>query len=137
MFLMFLISEMRGQASTTVPQIATIPKGIVKIRIHAPSSRVKILKTKGSRMSIETSIRINEGSLPLLDYLAKEGRYKMDVLVDAQNNLLTLMPPKNQKVLLVKGEECEEVVTYKIHIPETVNFVETLNTEEENFTVHQ
>ncbi|BDS13670.1 hypothetical protein [Aureispira anguillae] len=136
-FFIFFVSKASGQASNKIPQISTLPKGIVKVRVNAPSNRVQIFKTKGTRISIETSIRINAGSLPLLDYLAKNGRYELNSTVDLQTNTLTLTPKKNQKTLLVKGEECQEVITYKIHIPESVKFVETLNIAEENFVVHQ
>ncbi len=137
LFFLCFFAEMRGQASNKTSQIAILPTGVTKIRINAPSNRIQVLKTKGTRISIETAIRINAGTLPLLDYLIKSGRYELDVIVDGQTNILTLSPPKSNKVLLVKGEECQEAVTYKIHIPETVDYIETLNSNQENFVPHQ
>jgi hypothetical protein len=136
LFFLYFFAEAHGQASNKTAQIAILPAGITKVRINAPSNRVEVFKTKGTRISIETAVRINEGTLPLLEYLVKSGRYEMDVLVDGQINILTLSPPKNNNVILVKGEECEEVVTYKIHLPETVMYVETLNTSQGNFAPH-
>lgn len=131
--LLFFTTKICGQASNKTPQIATLPAGMVKVRINAPSNRVEIFKTKGTRISIETSIRMNAGTLPLLNYLIKSGRYELDVLADAQKNLLTLSPKKDQKVLLVKGSECQEFITYKIHIPESVRHVETLDADQDRF----
>jgi hypothetical protein len=51
--------------------------------------------------------------------------------------MLTLSPSKNNNVLVIKGTECEELVTYKIHLPETVTLIETLNTSQGNFVPHQ
>jgi len=137
LFFLFFFAEVRGQASNKTSQIATLSSGIAKVRINAPRNRIEIFKTKGTRISIETSIRINPGTLPLLDYLIKSGRYEMNVFVDQQTNMLTLSPPKSNNVLLVKGKECQEVITYKINIPETVQYIEILNTNQENFVPHQ
>jgi len=137
LFFLCFFAEVRGQASNKTAQIAILPTGITKVRINAPSNRIEIFKTKGTRISIETAVRINAGTLPLLDYLVKSGRYELDVLVDGQANILTLSPPKSNNVLLVKGEECAEVITYKIHIPETVQYIETLNTNQGDFVPHQ
>lgn len=137
LFFLCLFAEVRGQASNKIAQIATLPAGIIKIRINAPSSQIEIFKTKGTRISIETAISIKMGTLPLLDYLVKSGRYQMDLQVNQQIKTLTLSPPKNNNVLVVKGEACEEIITYKIHIPETIKEIETLSTSQGDFVPHQ
>jgi hypothetical protein len=137
LFFLCFFAEVRGQASNKTAQIATLPIGTTTVRINALSSQIEIFKTKGTRISIETAVRIKIGTLPLLDYLFKSGRYKMDVLVNGQLNMLTLSPPINNNVLLVKGAECEENITYKIHIPETVKHIETLNSNQGDFVPHQ
>ena len=137
LFFLCFFAEVYGQASTKTAQIATLPLGTTKIRINAPSTQIEIFKTKGTRISIETAIRINRGTLPLLDYLVKNGRYQINVQMNEQISMLTLSPSKNKNVLIIKGKECEEVITYKIHIPETITLVETLNTSQGNFVPHQ
>lgn len=137
LFFLCLFTTVNGQASNKTAQIATLPSGITKVRINVPSKNIEIFKTKGTRISIETSVRINAGTLPLLDYLVKSGRYQMEVLADGQTNLLTLTPPRSNKVLLVKGEECQEEISYKIHIPESVQYIETLNASQGEFVPHQ
>ncbi len=137
MFFLCCFAGVHGQASNKTAQIATIPAGATKIRIYAPGKDIEIFKTKGTRISIETAVRINIGTLPLLDYLFKSGRYEMELLMDEQIHMLTLSPPQNNNVLLVKGAECEEVITYKIHIPETIKHIETLNSNQGNFVPHQ
>jgi hypothetical protein len=137
LFFICFFAEVRGQASNKTAQIATLPSGTTKIRINAPSNQIEIFKTKGTRISIETAIRINIGTLSLLDYLVKNGRYQMAIQMNEQIETLTLSPPKSNNVLVVKGKECEEIITYKIHIPETITLVETLNTSQGNFIPHQ
>lgn len=137
-FLFFLcfFAEVRGQASSKISQIATLPSGVTKIRIHIPRSQVEILKTRGTRIFIQTAIHINIGTFSLLDYLVKAQRYQINVLMNEQTEMLVLSPSKNNNVLVVKGTECEELVTYKIHIPETATLIETLNTSQGNFVPH-
>ena len=137
LFFFCFFAEVHGQASNKIAQIATLPSGTTKIRINAPSSQIEIFKTKGSRISIETAIRINTGTLSLLDYLVKNGRYQMNVQMNEQIEMLTLSPPLGNNVLVIKGEECKEIITYKIHIPETIKHIETLNTSKRNFVPHQ
>lgn len=137
LFFLCFFAEAYGQASNKTAQIATLPLGTTKIRINIPSNQIEIVKTKGTRISIETAIRINVGTLPLLDYLVKNGRYQINVHINEQISMLTLSPPKNNNVLIIKGKECGEVITYKIHIPEMITLVETLNTSQGNFVPHQ
>lgn len=138
-FLFFLcfFSKVHGQASNKIAQIATLPLGATKIRINAPSAQIEIFKTKGTRISIETAIRINTGTLSLLDYLVKNGRYQMNLQMNEEIKMLTLSPPQSNNVLVIKGEACEEIITYKIHIPETIKDIETLDTNQGNFIPHQ
>ncbi len=133
LLLLFFATSLSAQANKTASQIHIPPAGIVKIYLDIPSNRVEILKTKSTRISIETNIRLGLGSLPLLDYLEENGRYELTATVGPQTNSLTLSPRKDQKVLLVKGQECPEVVSYKIHIPEFVEFVQTLDASQGKF----
>ncbi len=132
-FLFFTISiNLSAQASQKTPQLVTLPKGITELHIQAESDRVQIVKTKGSRISIETNIKISAGTMPLLKYLIDNGRYALAAKSDVHQNTLILSPQKNKKVLLIKGEECSEEVMYKIHIPASVKYVKTLSTSNDN-----
>ena len=113
-----------------MPQIMTLPKGVVELHIQVDKSQVEIIKTKGSRISIETNVKISQGSLPLLKYLMDNGRYDLTARENNQLSTFTISPPKNKKVLLVKGEECEEAVYYKIHVPESIAFVKTFGNQD-------
>ena len=137
LFFLCFFAEVRGQASNKIAQIATLPVGATTVRINAPSSQIEVFKTKGTRISIETAVQIKIGTLSLLDYLFKSGRYKMTILANGQLNMLTLSPSINNNVLLVKGTECEEIITYKIYIPERVKYIETLNANKGDFIPHQ
>jgi hypothetical protein len=133
LFLLLAISiNLSAQASQKTPQIITLPKGIVELHIQAESDKVQIVKTKGSRISIEANVKIGAGSTPLLKYLIDNGRYSLTAKSDYHKHTLTLSPQKNKKILLIKGQECSEEVIYKIHVPESVKFVKTLSTSNNN-----
>ena len=136
-FLLFFFAELHGQASHKTAQIVIVPVGTNKIKINVPSSQLEIVKTKGTRISIEIAVRLNSGSLPLLEYLAKQGRYQMKVQEDELTRILTLSPTTNKNLLIIKGKECEETIIYRMHIPEYVKEIETLNSKEWNFAPHQ
>jgi hypothetical protein len=123
----FFHAGLFAQASQKMPQIMTLPKGVIELHIQVSKDQVEIVKTKGSRISVETKVKINQGSLPLLKYLMDNGRYDLEAHSDVHLNTLTISPPNNKKVILVKGAECEETIMYKIHVPESVEFIKTLH----------
>lgn len=134
--LLCICISLQAQVSQKTSQLHTVPKDISKLQINAPSNRVEILKTKGTRIYIEATVRLGAGTAPLLNYLAQSGRYELEATIDAQLRELVLSPKKNQKILLIKGKECPEIVTYKIHIPESIQFVKTLESSHQYFIAH-
>jgi hypothetical protein len=130
---LFISSSIYAQTSQKGSQIHTLPSGVTKIHIDVPSNRVEILKTKGNRISIETNVRLALGSLSLLEYLIKNGRYELTAFHDSELYELTLSTKENQKELLIKGQQCSEIVTYKIYVPESVEFIQTLCSSQDNF----
>lgn len=136
-FFLCLFAEVHGQASHKISQIVLVPVGTSKLIINVPNNQLEILKTKGTRISVEIAVRLNKGSFPLLEYLAENGRYQIKVQEDGLTKELRLSPNTKKNVLLVKGSECEEIITYKIHIPEYIKEIETLNSDQGNLAPHQ
>jgi hypothetical protein len=130
--LLFLVctTQLLGQASKKTAQLLVLDKAITKIKIDVPSDQVEILHTKGSRISIETTIKISAGSLPQLDYMVKSGRYDLAPTSKITEATMLLATNKNNKVIVVKGEEIKETIHYTIHVPDHVLFVETQDGEQ-------
>lgn len=119
-----------AQASKKTAQLLVLDKSITKIKIDVPSSQVEILHTKGSRVSIETTVRISSGSLPQLEYMVKSGRYDLRATTNKAEATMLLSPNQNNRVIIVKGTEIKEDVKYTIHVPDHVLFVETQDGEQ-------
>lgn len=133
MLCLLVCRNSNAQTSNTIPQLYTLKNEVSILKLNIPKNHVEVFKTKGTRISIETSIHLGMGTLPLLDYLTKNGRYELIASTDSQNSTLVLSPKKNQKILLIKGEECPEKVRYKIHIPDSIHRVELLEASDKNF----
>lgn len=119
-----------AQASKKTAQLVVLDKSINKIKIDVPSNQIEILHIKGSRINIETTVRLSSGSLAQLEYMTKSGRYDLDVATNKATSTLSLSPNYNNKVIIVRGEEIKETVTYTIYVPDHVLFVETSDGEQ-------
>jgi len=114
-----------AQTSKQTVQIYQVPSHITHLHLDLPSSKVTIIKTKSSRISIETTINLDRGSSPLLEYLIRSKRYEVYGQSDANSPLLKLHLPPNPNVLIIKGNICREDLSYRIHVPERLLKVTT------------
>lgn len=118
-------SSCLAQASKKIVQLHQLPSNIVHLHLQLPSNKIKIIKTKSSRVSVETTIHLDAGSSPLLDYLIKSGRYNLGAAVDPNQSSMALSLPTPSKTLIIKGAICEEHISYIIHVPERLLKVTT------------
>jgi len=110
-----------AQASKTVHQTFQLD-GAQKVNINVVGTKVDIRETKGSRVLIEMSIRLSVPNERLLDYVINNGRYDLLHELNLTTGELTITSPRTNNVLLVKGQECYEEITYVVYLPTTVKF---------------
>lgn len=110
------------QVSKTIHQTFTID-GTEKININVVGSKVEMRETKGSRVLCEVTVKLAVANERLLDFVANSGRYDLDKVVDNATNELTISSKKSNNVIVVKGEEIREEISYIFYIPATIKFV--------------
>jgi len=110
------------QVSKTLHQTLTTD-GAEKININVVGSKIEMRETKGSRILCEVTIRLAVSNERLLDFVANSGRYDLEKIVDNAVNELTISSQKSNNVIVVKGEEIREDISYIFYIPATVKFV--------------
>lgn len=118
-------NQIAAQTNKQVVQLHQVPSHITTVHLQLPSNKVEIIKTKSSRISIESTIKLSAGSVPLLDYLVSTGRYEFATQSSATSPTLILALSKSPKVLIIKGAVCKEVITYKVYVPERLLQVTT------------
>ena len=120
----FLVSTISWsqQASKTIHQTFTTD-GAEKININVVGSKVEMRETKGSRILCEVTIKLAVANERLLDFVANSGRYDLEKVIDNAINELTISSKKSNNVIVVKGEEIREEISYIFYIPATVKFV--------------
>lgn len=106
------------QANKQTVQVYQFPSHITHLHLNLPSNNVTIVKTKSSRISVETTINLDRGSELLLEYLISKDRYKLQGASDANSPLLKLHLQPNSNVLIIKGQVCHEHLSYRVHVPE-------------------
>jgi hypothetical protein len=110
-----------GQVSKTLHQTFTLD-GAEKVNVNVVGKNVELKETKGSRILVETKVTISLPNPRLLDFVANSGRYDLLKTVDAGTRELTIASKKSNDVIVVKGQECSEVLEYVIYLPESVKF---------------
>lgn len=111
-----------GQVSKKTFQ-TVIAENTETLRLDIKDATVELKETKGSRLLIETSIKLSVPNEALLNFVISNGRYKLTQTIDASNRELILGSKKDKNVILVKGEICAEEVTYVIYVPKGIRTV--------------
>lgn len=93
-----------------------------KINITVTGERVDIRPTKGSRVLVETTVELSNANARLLDYIVNNGRYDLVSTQNQTNNELELSSIKTRNVIMIRGKECKEKISYVIYIPESVEY---------------
>lgn len=114
-----------AQATASTNETIVI-SDVSTINLDLGSDDIEIRETKGSRVIIESHIRLETiNNTTLLEFLVKSGRYALESKMDATTQALTITRKKNSNVLLIKGEECKEIMRYIILVPSSVKVVNT------------
>lgn len=124
-FSLILSSNLFAQATASANEMISAAN-IETINLDLDSDNIEIKETKGSRIIIESHIKLTTVSnSAMLDFLVSSGRYALENRADATSQTLNITRKKAMNVLLVKGEECEEVITYIVLVPASVKVVNT------------
>ena len=107
-----------AQTRKQIVQLHQVPSHVSTLHLQLPSNKVKVIKTKSARVSIETTIGLDVGNPLLLDYLIKSKRYELYAHSSANSPVLTLALESTSKILIIKGEVCQEALTYIVYVPE-------------------
>ncbi len=122
-FFVFIVSSTVAQVTRTSSETIEA-KRIDVVYLDLESDNIDIITTKSSRIVIERTVHLVEiSNLALLDFIIRSGRYELEHKTDYTKNTLTIAQKKNQNILLVKGKEVEETISYKILLPEAVQYI--------------
>lgn len=120
----FLFSVVSGFSQATYKYNQTFASmNAVKISTDLDSDNIQIKTIKGSRIVVETLVKISSNNDRLLNFIVEGGRYNLDKRFNDETNELTLISKKNKDIITIKGEEISEEFTYVIYIPESTEFV--------------
>jgi cell division protein YceG involved in septum cleavage len=112
-----------AQVSTSLNQ-SFRAESAQSIVLQINSSNLEIKYIQGSRILVETKVSLSAGNSSLLDFVAKEGRYNLVKEMNVNTKCLTLVPKKTQNLILIKGKELQEHISYIIYIPKELAFID-------------
>lgn len=124
-FTVLFSSSLSAQATASTNELVSATN-IEVLNLNLDSDNVEIRETKGSRIIIESQIKLSTVSnTALLNFLINSGRYSLENKADLTTQTLSISRKKTMNVLLVKGKECEEIINYIILVPASVKMVHT------------
>ena len=110
-----------SQVTKTLHQTFSIDAA-EKVNLNVVAKKIELKETKGSRILIETKITISLPNERLLDFISNSGRYDLIKTVDGATRELSIASKKSTDVIVVKGEECHEILEYTIYMPQAIKF---------------
>lgn len=115
-----------AQVSTSLHQSFNIDAAqFISIQVNNPNLTVKY--TQGSRILVETKVSLSIDNLTLLNFITQQGRYDLIKKVDSNTKCLTLVLKNKQNLILIKGKELQENISYTIYIPREMAFLDLAN----------
>ena len=97
----------------------------ISIQINSPNLKVKYIQ--GTRILVETKVSLSIDNSALLHFITQKGRYDLIKELDTNTKCIKLVPKNKQNLILIKGEELQENVSYTIYIPQTMAFIDLAN----------
>lgn len=125
LFSILLSNNTFAQATASTNELISAAN-IESVNLDLGSKNIEIKETKGSRIIVESHIKLaTVNNSAMLDFLVNSGRYALESKVDATTQTLNITRNKAMNVLIVKGEECEEIISYIVLVPASVKIVNT------------
>lgn len=90
----------------------------ISIQVNSPDLTIKYIQ--GTRILVETKVNVSMDSPTLLSFLVQKGRYDLMTEIDTHSKCLTISPKSKENLILVKGKQLQEHISYIIYIPETM-----------------
>jgi hypothetical protein len=130
LFFVFLAFAAKGQMTKTIHQTFTLDDA-KSVDINVVGKNIEIRETKGSRVMVEITIQISDPNERLLDFIINSGRYNLDKTIDVAQGRLKIASKRTNNVIMVKGKECYEQLSYIFYVPAAVKYVNNSTTEED------
>ena len=95
------------------------------IKLHTTEFELK--RTVGSRVRVSGKVKISIPNLLFLEHLIDIGRYSLTLSPDGEGRIR--LEDSYRKEIIFKKNECREIVTYTLYLPEQITQIIFENTE--------
>lgn len=87
------------------------------IQLNIKGADIHLKETKGRRLLVETKVVLSVPNQALLNFVVENGRYDLNQVMDEATRTFELSSKENRNIIVVKGEECQEHISYTIYVP--------------------
>jgi hypothetical protein len=120
-----LTSIQAQQVSQYLNQVVSYPidedNPPTKLHLSLNSSDVRLQYIRGTRIMITGQVSLSISNVFFLETLISRGRYHLYLTPDGGSGLR--LEDKTRQPMILKGEPCQEEVTYILYLPETIQTV--------------
>lgn len=111
-----------SQVSKSINQTFSI-NNAESVIINLNSSDINIKYIEGTRILVETQVKMHLNNANLADFLIQQGRYDLTKEINPNTHCLTLKHQKERNLIIIKGEKLNEEISYTIYIPNKIAVV--------------
>lgn len=131
LLILFLVFGI-GHTSTKAQQVSQYLNQVVsyaidednpptQLHLSLNSSEVQLQYIRGTRIMITGQVSLGINNIFFLQTLIDRGRYHLYLTPDGSNGLR--LEDKTRQPMILKGERCEEKISYILYLPETIQTV--------------
>jgi hypothetical protein len=131
-FTLLLVSLFIGLSSASAQQVSQYLNQVVryaidednpprKLHLSLNSSEVQLQYIRGTRIMITGQVKLSISNIFFLETLISRGRYHLFLTPEGGSGLR--LEDKPRQPMILRGEHCQEKVSYILYLPETIETV--------------
>lgn len=122
-FFSFIFSSFCAAQYKHTKHSTFVLENINQVKLDLGNSKIDVRETKGSRVLVEITAAAGVPNESMMNFLVESGRYELVSETDLSSGTLILSKKKDNNVIIIKGKECVEELSYVIYIPSSIKFI--------------
>lgn len=122
-FLLLGIGSTHAQIQKVIHQMHPLSTSCQIINLEIENPKLEVHYTSGSRIMIETHVKLKHSNPSIIDFMVKHGRYDLSFEDHENGKELFIQEKKQLPEVKLKGKVLEESISYVIYIPRSIKQV--------------
>lgn len=122
-FLLLGIGTTHAQIQKVIHQMHPLSDYCQIINLDIENPDLEVYYTSGSRIMIETHVKLKHSNSSIMDFMVKHGRYDLSFEEQKEGREYLIKTKKQLPEIKLKGKKLEEEISYILYVPRTIKQV--------------